>query len=46
MEFTVVPRPLAKMPVMMWGIGGTGAREEMARLKDLGFTHCLGGGVD
>lgn len=46
-EFTIVPRPLAKMPVMMWGIGGPDSvRQEMARLKDLGFTHCLGGGAD
>lgn len=47
MEFTLVPRSLPnRMPVMMWGIGGTGVREEMERLKDLGFTHCLGGGAD
>jgi hypothetical protein len=47
MEFVIAPRPLAKMPVMMWGIGGPdGVRREMARLKELGFTHCLGGGAD
>ena len=32
----------------MWGLGSPGkcARKEMPRLKDLGFTHCLGGGAD
>ena len=46
MEFTIVPRPLPnRMPVMMWGISGPDStRDEMTRLKDLGFTHCLGGG--
>jgi hypothetical protein len=45
MEFTIAPRPLPhRMPVMMWGIYGTeNVRNELARLKDLGFTHCLGG---
>jgi len=48
MEFTLVARPLPnRVPVMMWGIGGpVSVREEMERLKDLGFTHCLGGGAD
>jgi len=45
-EFTLVARTIPKMPVMMWGIGGLHAREEMARLKDLGFTHCLGSSAD
>ncbi|MEO6785452.1 MAG: LamG domain-containing protein, partial [Chthoniobacteraceae bacterium] len=46
-EITIVPRPLTRMPVMMWGIGDPeGVKREMARLKDLGFTHCLGGGAD
>jgi hypothetical protein len=46
MDFTVVARPLPnRMPVMMWGVSGPDStREEMERLKDLGFTHCLGGG--
>lgn len=48
MEFTIAARPLAKMPVMMWGLySPAGVTEELARLKDLGFTHCLGlGGPD
>ncbi|MEQ1853757.1 MAG: LamG domain-containing protein, partial [Chthoniobacteraceae bacterium] len=38
-EITIAPRPLAKMPVVMWGIGSPDSVEqEMARLKDLGFT--------
>lgn len=43
-RITLVPRPLPhRMPVMMWGIGSpSGFQEEMPRLKDLGFTHCLG----
>jgi hypothetical protein len=46
-EFTLAPRPIAKMPVLMWGLGSPeSVRKEMARLKDLGFTHCLGGGAD
>jgi hypothetical protein len=46
-EFVLAPRPLAKMPVMMWGIGSAaGVQREIARLKDLGFTHCLGGRAD
>jgi hypothetical protein len=46
-EFCIAARPLPRMPVMMWGIGGPeSVRKEMARLKDLGFTHCLGGGAD
>lgn len=44
----VVPRPLPhRMPVMMWGIGGPeGFAEELPRLLDLGFTHCLGFGPE
>jgi hypothetical protein len=47
MEFTIAPRPLAKMPVTMWGLGSPdNVRQEIPRLKDLGFTQCLGGGAD
>ncbi len=44
LPFTVVSRPLPnRMPVVMWGLGGTeGVLKEISRLKDLGFTHCLG----
>ncbi len=42
--FVIVARPLPdRMPVVMWGIGGTeGVIREIPRLKELGFTHCLG----
>jgi hypothetical protein len=42
--FVITPRPLPhRMPVIMWGLGGTeGVRKEIDRLKELGFTHCLG----
>ncbi len=45
---TIVPRPLPqRMPVVMWGVGGVdNVIAEMDRLKDLGFTHCLGTGLD
>jgi hypothetical protein len=48
MDVTLVSRPLPyRMPVMLWGLGGgEGVRREMARLKDIGFTHCLGPGAD
>ncbi|MEZ6132946.1 MAG: LamG-like jellyroll fold domain-containing protein [Planctomycetaceae bacterium] len=41
-------RPLPhRLPVIMWGIGGTeGVVKEVSRLKDIGFTHCLGLRVD
>ncbi len=44
LPFVIVPRPLPhRMPVVMWGIGGTaGVVKEIPRLKQLGFTHCLG----
>jgi hypothetical protein len=47
-ELVLVPRPLPhRMPVVMWGLGGgEGVRREIARLKDIGFTHCLGAGAD
>lgn len=34
----IVPRHPPRMPVIMWGAGGG----EIARLKDLGFTHFIG----
>lgn len=44
----ITPRALPyRMPVVMWGVGGTdGVVQEIPRLKDLGFTHCLGLRVD
>jgi hypothetical protein len=46
-ELAIVPRPLVRMPVMMWGLGSPEAvNKELPRLKDLGFTHCLGGRAD
>ncbi|MEX2578836.1 MAG: LamG-like jellyroll fold domain-containing protein [Verrucomicrobiales bacterium] len=44
LPFVLVPRPLPhRMPVVMWGLGGTeSVLKEIPRLKDLGFTHCLG----
>ncbi|QDV66861.1 hypothetical protein Poly24_05490 [Rosistilla carotiformis] len=40
----IVKRPLPdRMPVVMWGVGGTdGVIKEIPRLKQIGFTHCLG----
>ena len=42
--FVITRRPLPqRMPVVMWGIGGTdGVVDEIPRLKRIGFTHCLG----
>jgi hypothetical protein len=42
--FVIVNRPLPdRMPVVMWGLGGTeGVVKEIPRLKKIGFTHCLG----
>ena len=44
----IVPRPLPhRMPVVMWGVGGTdNVIKELPRLKHIGFTHCLGMGAD
>lgn len=36
--FEIVPRLAPRLPVVMWGAGG----EEIARLKDIGFTHFIG----
>ncbi len=45
---TLVARPLPEqMPVVMWGIGGVkDVLVELPRLKQIGFTHCLGTEVD
>lgn len=44
----ITPRPLPhRMPVVMWGVGGTdNVVREIPRLKEIGFTHCLGLGID
>jgi hypothetical protein len=44
----ITQRPLPhRMPVVMWGVGGTdGVVKEIPRLKEIGFTHCLGLRVD
>ena len=44
LPFVIVPRPLPdRMPVVMWGLGGTeGVLKGLPKLKELGFTHCLG----
>ena len=38
----IVPRVPERMPVIMWGADG----DELARLKDIGFTHFIGLGAD
>lgn len=40
----IARRPVPdQMPVVMWGIGGTDeVVKEIPRLKQIGFTHCLG----
>lgn len=44
----IVARPLPdRMPVVQWGVGGTSnIVKELPRLKEIGFTHCLGLDVD
>jgi hypothetical protein len=47
MELTLVARPVPRMPVVMWGLGGGAeVRREIPRLKDIGFTDCLGAGAN
>ncbi len=36
--FEIVPRLAPRMPVVMWGGGG----DDIAQLKDIGFTHFIG----
>ncbi|MCX7819925.1 MAG: hypothetical protein N2652_12085 [Kiritimatiellae bacterium] len=39
----IVPRRPPRMPVVMWGIySPENVLKELPRLRDLGFTHCLG----
>ncbi|MBM4154972.1 MAG: hypothetical protein FJ221_08060 [Lentisphaerae bacterium] len=47
-DVALVPRPPPfRMPVVMWGVySPDGVLKELPRLKDLGFTHCLGLGAD
>ncbi|MHB8972522.1 MAG: LamG domain-containing protein [Pirellulaceae bacterium] len=44
----IVARPLPdRMPVVQWGVGGvSNIVKELPRLKQIGFTHCLGLDVD
>ena len=48
MPLRIVPRSAGRrMPVMMWGIGSPLNFDlELTRLKELGFTHCLGIGAN
>lgn len=47
LRVTLVGRPPRRMPVMMWGISSpSGFAAELPRLRDLGFTQCLGFGTD
>lgn len=41
-EVEITPRPAPSMPVIMWGANP----DEAAKLKEIGFTHCLGLGAD
>ncbi len=44
---TLVARQPARMPVVMWGLyGPDGVLKELPRLKEIGFTHCLGFSAD
>ncbi len=44
---TIVSRPLPqRMAVLMWGVGAGNVLKELPRLKQIGFTHCLGMGAD
>jgi hypothetical protein len=44
----IVARPVPdRMPVVQWGVGGVEeVVKELPRLKEIGFTHCLGLDVD
>lgn len=45
--FALVPRRPPRMPVVMWGLyGPKSVLKELPRLKELGFTHCLGFSAD
>ena len=44
---TLTARKPPRMPVVMWGIyGAANVIKELPRLKEIGFTHCLGFGAD
>ncbi len=44
---TVMARKPVRMPVVMWGLyGAANVLKELPRLKEIGFTHCLGIGAD
>ncbi len=44
---TLMARKPVRMPVVMWGLyGAPNVIKEMPRLKEIGFTHCLGFGAD
>lgn len=45
-RYAIVARRPPRMPVIMWGVGMGGVEKEADRLRDLGFTHCLGMGAD
>lgn len=45
--FQIVPRPLDRIPVLNWGLGGTDeVVAEIPRMKRIGFTHSFGLTVD
>jgi hypothetical protein len=44
---TITPRRPPRMPVVMWGVyGADRVLMELPRLKEIGFTHCLGFAAD
>jgi hypothetical protein len=44
---TLAARRPPRLPVVMWGLYGPGnVMKELPRLKEIGFTHCLGFGVN
>ncbi|MCB1089032.1 MAG: LamG domain-containing protein, partial [Verrucomicrobiae bacterium] len=45
-RFSLMARLPERMPVIMWGVGIGSVEKEADRLRDLGFTHCLGMGAD
>lgn len=46
-NFTITPRRAPRMPVVMWGVySSAGTLKELPRLKEIGFTHCLGLGAN
>ena len=44
---TLAARRPPRLPVVMWGLyGAANVLKELPRLKEIGFTHCLGFGAD